>query len=62
MTQENNKLIPSENKHLKNINTNMIFESIIYLGKYDTKDNYVEVSKTEYQDYLKRESEITYGE
>ena len=62
MTQENNKLIPSENKHLKNINTNMIFESIIYLGKYDTKDNYVEVSENDYQDYLKKESEITYGE
>jgi hypothetical protein len=62
MTQENNKLIPSENKHLKNINTNMIFESMIYLGKYDTKDNYVEVSENEYQDYLKKESEITYGE
>ena len=62
MTQENNKLIPSENKHLKNINTNMIFEYEIYLGKYDTKDNYVEVSESEYQEYLKRESEITYGE
>lgn len=62
MTQENNKLIPSENKHLKNINTNMIFEREIYLGKYDTKDNYVEVSENEYQDYLKKESEITYGE
>lgn len=62
MTQENNKLIPSENKHLKNINTNMIFEYAIYLGKYDNKSNYVEVSESEYQDYLKKESEITYGE
>ena len=62
MTQENNKLIPSENKHLKNINTNMIFEYEIYLGKYDNKSNYVEVSESEYQDYLKKESEISYGE
>jgi hypothetical protein len=62
MTQENNKLIPSANMHLKNINTNMIFESVIYLGKYDNKSNYVEVSESEYQDYLKKESEITYGE
>ena len=62
MTQENNKLIPNNGTHLKNINTNAIFESIIYLGKYDTKDNYVEVSENDYQDYLKRESEITYGE
>ena len=62
MTQENNKLIPSENKHLKNINTNMIFEREIYLGKYDNKSNYVEVSESEYQDYLKKESEISYGE
>ena len=62
MTQENNKLIPSANMHLKNINTNAIFESVIYLGIRDTKDNYVEVSESEYQEYLKRESEITYGE
>ena len=62
MTQENNKLIPSANMHLKNINTNMIFESVIYLGKYDNKSNYVEVSESEYQEYLKKESEITYGE
>ena len=40
----------------------MIFEYAIYLGKYDTKDNYVEVSESEYQDYLKKESEISYGE
>ena len=62
MTQENNKLIPSANMHLKNINTNAIFESVIYLGIRDTKDNYIEVSESEYQEYLKRESEITYGE
>ena len=62
MTQENNKLKPSANMHLKNINTNAIFESVIYLGIRDTKDNYVEVSESEYQDYLKKESEITYGE
>ena len=62
MEQIKNELIPANGKHLKNINTNMIFESIIYLGKYDTKDNYVEVSENDYQDYLKKESEITYGE
>ena len=47
-----NKLIPSANMHLKDIRTNDIHESYIFLGKYDSKDNYVEVTEAEYQAYL----------
>ena len=57
MIQEDNKLIPSENMHLKNINSGDIYETYIYLGKYDSKDNYVDVSEKEYQEYLKKKAE-----
>lgn len=46
------ELIPNKNKHFKNINTGDIFEGTIYLGKYDSEDNYVEVTEEEYQQYL----------
>ena len=45
-------LISNTNKHFKNINTGDIYEGAIYLGKYDTPLNYVEVSEEEYQAYL----------
>lgn len=49
MTLENNNcLTPAKNKHLKN-KEGQIFEGSIYLGCYDSKDNYVEVSEEEYQ-------------
>ena len=47
------KLIPSENKHYKNINTGDIYEGVVYLGIYDSPSNYVEVSEEEYQESLK---------
>ena len=46
------KLIPSKNKHFKDVNTNEIFEGEIYLGIYDNEFNYIEVSEEEYQEYL----------
>lgn len=52
MRLERNKLIPSENKHLKDINTGDIAEGVIYLGIYDSSNNYVEVTEEEYQEYL----------
>ena len=53
MKLTNNKLTPSKGKHLKSMISNDIFEGTIYLGIYDSKDNYVEVSDDEYQEYLK---------
>ena len=49
---KDNCLTPSKGKHLKN-KEGQIFEGAIYLGCFDSKDNYVEVSEDEYQEYLK---------
>ena len=51
MKLKDNCLTPSKGKHLKN-KEGQIFEGAIYLGCYDSKDNYVEVSEEEYQEYL----------
>lgn len=59
-----NKIIPSENKHFKNIHTGDIYEGVVYLGIYDSADNYVEVTEEEYQEWLRRneENETKIGE
>ena len=51
MKLKDNCLTPSKGKHLKN-KEGQIFEGCIYLGCFDSKDNYVEVSDEEYQEYL----------
>ena len=51
MKLKDNCLTPSKGKHLKN-KEGQIFEGAIYLGCFDSKDNYVEVSEEEYQEYL----------
>jgi hypothetical protein len=60
MKQINNKLIPDENKHLKDIGSGEICEGAIYLGIYDSVENYTEVSEEEYQAYLNREVKDEY--
>ena len=45
-------LIPSENKHIKNIISGDIFEGNVYLGCNDSTDRYTEVDEEEYQNYL----------
>lgn len=49
---KNRKLISSTG-YLKDIKENIIYPNEIYLGIYDTKDNYVESTKEEYEEYLK---------
>ncbi len=56
------KLIPNKGMHLKNILTNEIAEGVIYLGKLDSTNNYLEVSEEEYQDYLKQEEEKAHAD
>ena len=56
------KLIPSKGMHWKNILTNEIDEGVIYLGKLDSTNNYLEVSEEEYQDYLKQEEEKAHAD
>lgn len=51
------KLVPSEGVHLKNINNGDIYEGAIYLGVYDDKANYEEVTEEEYQEYLAKQDE-----
>lgn len=53
-----NKLIPDANMHLKNKESGDIFRTYIYLGKYDSKNNYIEVSEEEYQASINREEQI----
>ena len=49
-----NKLIPSANMHLKDVRTGDIAEGYIYLGIYDSPNNYVEVTEEEYQEWINR--------
>jgi hypothetical protein len=54
-----NKLIPSEGMHLKDINSGDIAEGYIFLGIYDSPSNYIEVTESEYQQYLiDKENEV----
>lgn len=51
------KITPSANMHFKDINSGDIYEGSIYLGIYDKKSNYVEVTEEEYQAYLAKQQE-----
>lgn len=55
------ELKPSAGYHLKNIKTGDIYEGAIYLGIYDSASNYVEVSESEYQEYLKSQEDEVNG-
>lgn len=48
---KNRKLVSSTG-YIKDIKENIIYPNEIYLGIYDTKDNYVESTKEEYEEYL----------
>jgi hypothetical protein len=52
MKLEKNKLIPTTGMHLKDINSGEIAEGYIFLGIYDSPNNYIEVTESEYQQYL----------
>lgn len=53
-----NRKLTSSTGYLKDIKENIIYPNEIYLGIYDTKDNYVESTKEEYVEYLKYVEEI----
>lgn len=50
-------LVPSDGMHFKNINSQDIYDGNVYLGIYDSEENYVEVSEEEYQAYLEAKNE-----
>lgn len=47
------KIKPEQGKYLKNIETNDVFDGIVYLGKYDSAENYIEITKEEYDSRIK---------
>lgn len=51
------KLTPLEGYHLKNIKTGDIYDGTIYLGTYDSAENYEEVSEEVYKAYLKEQED-----
>lgn len=53
-----NRKLTSSTGYLKDIKENIIYPNEIYLGIYDTKDNYVESTKEEYEEYLNYVEEI----
>ena len=52
MKLKDNCLTPTKGKHIKNKEGQM-FEGAIYLGCFDSKDNYVEVSEEDFDNYQK---------
>lgn len=52
------KLIPSEGCHLSNTNKTEMYEGFIYLGKYDSANNYIEVTNEEYEEWKQLQEEI----
>lgn len=53
------KLAPSVGFHLSNTDKTEMYEGFIYLGKYDSPDNYIEVTDEEYEEW-KRLKEAEY--
>lgn len=51
---ESNRKLVSSTGYLK-ATDGSVCESAIYLGIYDSKDNYEEVDKEEYESYLKKQ-------
>ena len=51
------ELIPEEGYHLSNKDKTEMYEGYICLGKYDSANNYVEVTNEEYEEW-KRLQEV----
>ena len=51
------KLTPSVGFHLSNTDKTEMYEGFIYLGKYDSIENYIEVTNEEYEEW-KRLQEV----
>ena len=51
------ELIPEEGFHLSNTDKTEMYEGFIYLGKYDSPDNYIDVTNEEYEEW-KRLQEV----
>lgn len=53
------KIYYSETGYVKNIINNTIYQTtVVYLGIYDSLNNYVDVSEEEYLEYVKQQLEV----
>lgn len=52
------ELIPEEGYHLSNTDKSEMYEGFIYLGKYDSPNNYIEVTNEEYEEWKRQQEEI----
>ena len=49
----------SKTGYVKSIIDGVIYKTdVIYLGIYDSKDNYVDVSEKEYSDYCEKQEKV----
>ena len=55
------ELIPEEGYHISNTNKTEMYEGFIYLGKYDSANNYIEVSNDEYEEWKRQQEEIAFN-
>lgn len=52
------RIFKSKTGYIKSLADNIIYKNdAIYLGIYDTEDNYTEATKEEYEEYIKSEEE-----
>ena len=51
------KLIPSDGYHISKIDKTEMYEGFIYLGKYDSIENYIEVTNEEYEEWKRLKEE-----
>lgn len=52
------ELIPEEGYNLSNKDKTEMYEGFIYLGKYDSANNYIEVTNEEYEEWKRQQEEI----
>jgi len=52
------KIVPSTGYHFATLDKTSMFEGVIYLGKYDSHTNYIEVTEEEYQAWLSKQQDI----
>ena len=52
------KLTPSEGMHLKNIHTNEVYDSFIYVAKELSEKDFTEITSEEYQTIKEAEREM----
>lgn len=50
-------ITPEDGFKLSTLDKSQMYEGEIYLGKYDSADNYIEVTVAEYEEWIKSQQE-----